>query len=126
MATPIMWFFTPDCDNIKVVKRDLEKPMREYLKCEMIDSISISPIDTDNEQYAIFFDDMGLYNPAPINRCADKYIRKLTKNTNWGSATLTGWFAICKYVYDEDGEETQVDMDMTPKQFVQYCRKITS
>ena len=114
---------TPDSAGIQVVVRDENKKMKDYLHCDLIDSITFFK---DNQtMYAIMMDDMGLYANNPVNKCASKLLLKI-KRIKWGVPMLTGWYAVCKYIYDEEGNERQVDMDMTPKEFVQFCQNCRS
>jgi hypothetical protein len=119
-AQPTMWFLTPFEKNIQVVKRDTHKKLREYLNCERVDCQTF--YKDDNTFYSIVYVDEGMYNPAPYNKCAERLIGKIDR-IMWG--TFTGYFLVCKYIYTDDGER-QVDMDMSPREFVNFCQSCRS
>ena len=115
-----MWYMSPSDTNIQVIQRDPNKTMKSYTHSVRTECLTFSK---DNKaMYAIFMDDEGSYKNLPVNDCASKLLLKI-KTINWGVYHLTGWYTVAKYEYDDDGNETQVDMDVTPKEFLSFCRK---
>lgn len=113
-----MWFMTPTNSNIQVVKRDTNKSLADYLECRFTDHITL--VKNDKEYYYISFDDEGMYRNTLHNVCAEKLLRKI-RRINWG--TFNGNFIVIKYEYDNDVEK-QVDMDLTPREFITMANQL--
>jgi len=107
------WYFVPGADAIKVIR--LVKPLTEYLHCTTLDAQCFQP--DAHTQYAVYYDDNGMYANAAFNKVAHDVLSKI--HIWWG--TYNGWFMVVKNVYDAKGRETQEDMDVTVADFIKIC-----
>lgn len=112
---PKAWYLVPGASEIQEIS--LDKPIIQYLHCRNFDAQCFR-IDT-HTQYALYYDDDGVYADAPYNRLADDMLSRI--DILWG--TYNGWFLVVKNVYDDDGHETKADMDVTKEDLIKLCNR---
>lgn len=110
---PKVWYLVPGADTIQTIT--LEQPLKHYLHCDTLDAQCFQP--DAKTQYAVFYDDNGLYSRAPFNRVAHDILSQI--KIWWG--TFNGWFLIVRNAYDKDGNETTIDMDVSMDEFIRIC-----
>lgn len=110
---PKVWYLSPDADTIQEIT--LEHSINHYLHCNTIDAQCFQP--DPNTQYAVYYDDNGMYADTAFNSVAHNILSRI--KIWWG--TYNGWFMIVKNVYDENGNETTTDMDISLDEFIRIC-----
>jgi hypothetical protein len=124
MKTATAWYLTPDSKVIQKVQIPVDfndyELVSPLLHCEWVENRGFT--NHLGRCYGILMDEEGLQNPIQRpNNCARKLFRKIP--LRW--KTFSNYYIVYSYDCDEEGESTVLDMDITPKDFVdQYTASI--
>jgi len=105
---------TPECKSIQVVNVPVDMGLQDIYDTIDCTHFGMQSFTHQDSHYGIYYDDEGLLNGSPFNKCARKLLSKI-KGIMW---SYQGSFLIYKFDINDECDATKLDMDITPREFV--------